>query len=130
MLILMILVGLLEYRSNEILLQFFGTPESLANFLALLLALGNIFVLPVLLMGISRLIARIGVGNAKLIFPTGSLLISGVLIFAPNLLSASLAYLDRTAFRLAFQAPIDGLLYNAVPLRVKGRARAFVENCR
>jgi CRP-like cAMP-binding protein/HEAT repeat protein len=127
MLILMVLLGLLEYRSNEVLLQFFGTPASLANFLALLLAIGNIFVLPILLMGISRLIARIGVGNAKLIFPAGNLLISGALIFVPGLLSASLSYLDRTAFRLGFQAPIDNLLYNAVPLRVKGRARAFVD---
>jgi hypothetical protein len=44
----------------------------------------------------------------------------------PNVYTASAGYFQRTAFRTSFQAIIDGLLYNAVPLRVKGRARAFI----
>jgi CRP/FNR family cyclic AMP-dependent transcriptional regulator len=34
--------------------------------------------------------------------------------------------LDRTTFRTTLRNPMDSLLYNAVPLRVKGRARAFI----
>ncbi len=126
-LLLMILMSVIEYRSNDLLLQIYGSPEALANFLAMLVGVGNVFVLPMLLLGISRLISKIGLGNAKLVFPAGNLLICGGLIFTPGLITASLAYLDRTSFRMAFQAPIDNLLYNAVPLRVKARARAFVE---
>lgn len=125
-LLLMVLLALIEYRSSGLLLEIYGTPEELANFLALLVGVGNIIVLPMLLFGMSRLIARWGLGNVSMIFPAVNLLICGGLIRAPGLGSAIAAYFDRTAFRIAFQYPIDGLLYNAVPLRVKGRARAFV----
>ncbi len=61
-----------------------------------------------------------------LIFPFGTLAISGALIGAPGVSTAGLAYFDRTAFRVTFHATFDSLLYNAVPLRVKGRTRAFI----
>ncbi|HEX9924299.1 MAG TPA: HEAT repeat domain-containing protein, partial [Anaerolineae bacterium] len=80
----------------------------------------------ILLFGLSRLIGRVGLGNANLIFPTGIALICGALIFQPGLPSAGLAYFGQKAFRAAFRGPIDSLLYNAVSLRVKGRARAFI----
>ena len=34
--------------------------------------------------------------------------------------------MNKTTFRTTFRNPVDNLLYNAVPLRVKGRARAFI----
>ncbi|MDY0092443.1 MAG: HEAT repeat domain-containing protein [Candidatus Vecturithrix sp.] len=124
---LVILISLIEYRSSEILLGIYGSSEELASFLALLIGLGNMFVLPMLLFGISRIVAWLGVGNASLLFPAGNLLISGGLMFFPGFISAAIAYLDRKAFRPAFQLPMNSLLYNAIPLRVKGRARAFVD---
>ncbi|MDM8527782.1 Npt1/Npt2 family nucleotide transporter [Anaerolineales bacterium HSG24] len=125
-LLLMILLALLEYRSTELLLNEFSTATDLADFLGKLVAVSNFFVVPMLMFGISRIIARLGLGNASLIFPVGNLAICTGLIFSPNLFSASAAYLARTDFRLAFQFPIEGLLYNAVSLKIKGRARAFV----
>lgn len=125
-LLLMILLALIEYRSVDLLLAAYGSQERLANFLAVLVAVGNTVVLPLLLFVVGRLIARLGLGNVSLIFPAGNLMVCGALTLAPGVVSATAAHFDRTAFRISFQRPSEGLLYNAVPLRVKGRARAFV----
>ncbi len=125
-LIMMTTMALLEYRSTELFLQKYTTAAELADFLGRLVAISNLFVVPILLFGISRIIARLGLGNANLIFPVGNLFISTWLIFSANWISAAAAYLVRNDFRLAFRSPIEGLLYNAVSLRVKGRTRAFV----
>lgn len=120
------LLAMLEYKSTELLLGVYDEATDLADFLALLGAVSNFLVVPILLFGISRLINRLGLGNASLIFPIGNLVSCISLILVPGWFTASLAYLNRTDFRLAFQFPIEGLLYNAVSARVKGRARAFV----
>ena len=82
--------------------------------------------LPIQLFLLSRIIGWVGVGNANLIFPIGNLAICGALAWRPNLITAAAAYFDRNAFRSTFRNAPDSLLYNAVPLRVKGRARAFI----
>ena len=123
---LAVLMALVEYMSSGILLNYFGTSDELATFLALMQSIGNLIVLPMLLFGLSRLIARLGLGNASLIFPVLNVFISGGLIFLPGVLMASFAFLDRTALRLVFQNPIHNLFFNAVPVKMRGRARAFV----
>lgn len=125
-LIMMALMALLEYRSTELFLEKYNTAAELADFLGRLVAISNFVVVPILLFGISRIIGRIGLGNANLIFPIGNLFVSTGLILWPGWMTAAGAYLVRNDFRLAFRSPVEGLLYNAVPLRVKGRARAFV----
>ena len=125
--LLAILFAMIEYRSSGLLLNALGSQESLNNYLALLLGLGNVIVLPMLLFGLNRLIARLGLGNTSLIFPASNLLISSSLVFAPGLASATAAYFNYTTLPSAFYYPINTLFYNAVPLRVRGRARAFVD---
>ena len=124
-LLLGMLLSLIQYRSIGLLREVSDTPEDLAVLLALLVGVGNLVGLPMLLFVMSRLIARLGLGNISLIFPTGNLMVCASLILAPKL-SAVAAHIDRTAFRAVFHAPINGLLYNAVPVRIKGRVRAFV----
>jgi HEAT repeat protein/ATP/ADP translocase len=125
-LLLMILMTLLEYESSGILLNIYGTAEQLADFLARLVSIGNFVALPLLLFVVSRLIGRLGVGNASMIFPIGNLLVCAGLILVPGWGTAVAAYFNYTAFQSIFQAPIGGLLFNAVPMRVKGRANAFI----
>ncbi|MBN1888042.1 MAG: HEAT repeat domain-containing protein [Thermoflexales bacterium] len=136
-LLLMVLMALVEYLSSGLLTELYRAPDrlpgflprDLAGFLALLGGLGSLVALPTLLFAMNRLIARLGLGNVGLIFPIGNLFACFSLALVPlfpALAGASVAYLDRTAFRAVFQLPVDSLLYNAVPLRVKGRARAFV----
>ncbi|MFL5805285.1 MAG: HEAT repeat domain-containing protein [Roseiflexaceae bacterium] len=120
------LFALLSYQAGKIFLAELQTVERISGLTGLLNSLGNLLMFPILLFGLSRIIGRIGVGNTSLVFPLGTLAISGGLIAAPGVLSAGLSYFDRTAFRVTFHATFDSLLYNAVPLRVKGRTRAFI----
>lgn len=124
--LLFLLLTLLNYQTSQILLDQLKTTAAIANFTAVLTGVVNIFTLPILLFGLSRLIGRVGLANTNLIYPAGTLAISGSLVVAPNLATAALAYLDQHAFMLALRNPTDSLLYNAVPVRVKGRARAFI----
>ncbi|MBN1285905.1 MAG: HEAT repeat domain-containing protein [Anaerolineae bacterium] len=112
--------------------------DGVTSYIAILNAATNALMLPVMLL-FSRIVARIGLGNASLIYPVGTLAIC-LLFVAVGLpmvtevaipvglliLSGSLAHFDREAFRFGLREPANDLLYNAVPLRVKGRTRAFI----
>lgn len=121
-----ILMTLLNYGSSAILQEQLKTTVAISNFLGVLSGVANLVVLPFQLFVLSRLIARLGLGNASLVFPLTTLASAGSLAVAPGLGTAALAYLDRTALRTAFRIPTDNLLFNAVPQRVKARTRAFV----
>ncbi|NJP06327.1 MAG: cyclic nucleotide-binding domain-containing protein [Chloroflexaceae bacterium] len=130
-LLVSVLLVFLEYQTSQVLLQSFQSPDpqqvtrDIANFIGLVLAVSNMILLPFQLFLMSRMISRMGVGNANLIFPLGNMVIATSLLLLPGLPTAALAYVGRTRFYNSIGFPIDGLLYNAVPLRVKGRARAF-----
>jgi CRP-like cAMP-binding protein/HEAT repeat protein len=119
-------LALVIYRASGIFLDSLQTTVAIANFVGVLGAVANIVALPIQLLLLGRLIGRAGLGNASLIFPAGAGIVSVGLLAAPGLALASLAHIARTTFRTAFRNPIDSLLYNAVPRRVKGRARAFM----
>jgi CRP-like cAMP-binding protein len=120
------LLTLLNYGASTVFQAELKTTVAISNFLGLLSGAANLVILPFQLLVLSRLIGRLGLGNASLIFPLTSLAAAGGLAVAPGLGTAAFAYLDRTALRTAFRIPTDNLLYNAVPARVKARTRAFV----
>jgi CRP/FNR family transcriptional regulator, cyclic AMP receptor protein len=124
--LLMLLLAFMQYRTSQILLAELQTLERIANFIGILTAVTSLITLPIQLFLLSRIIGRVGVGNANLIFPVGTVGISGALVLLPGLPTAALAYFNRTNFYADFGYLTDSLLYNAVPLRVKGRARAFI----
>ncbi|MBI1880651.1 MAG: hypothetical protein HYR94_20945, partial [Chloroflexi bacterium] len=125
-LLLMILFALLQYLTGQILLDELKTEVGISDFTGLLTWVANLIMLPLQLVLLNRIIGQIGVGNAELIFPIGALAISSGLTFAPGQITAGLAYLNRTKFHANIGYPIDSLLFNAVPLRMKARARAFI----
>ncbi len=118
-------MALLEYQSGKLLLSAFASVDEMANFLALLLVLANVITLPFLLFGLNRIIGRIGVANSSLIFPFTNILVCGGMVAIPGLFMASTAYLHRLTLRATLLLPVEGLLYNVVPMRIKGRVRAF-----
>lgn len=125
-LVMTLLLTLLNFQALEILQNLLVTTESISSYTGQLTGIASLILLPLQLFLLGRIIGRIGLGNANLIYPVGSLAVSGGLIFSGGQISAGLAYLNDGPIRLAFQNPADTLLYNAVPLRVKGRARAFI----
>lgn len=125
--LLMVLFTLLTYQTGQILLDQLKTTEAISSFTGTLTGLTNLIMLPIQLLLLGRLVSRVGLGNANLAFPVGTLAICGALVvLPPQIFTAGLAYFDQTTFRTAFRNTVDNMLYNAVPLRVKGRARAFI----
>ncbi len=125
-LLLTVLTAFLNYQSSQIFYTKLQNVRDISNFVGLVNGLTNLIMLPVLLFGLSRLISAIGLGTANLIYPLGTLANTSLLILRKNRFTAAMAYFNRNAFVAGFRNPIDSLLYNAVPLRVKGRARAFI----
>jgi HEAT repeat protein len=119
------LMAFLEYRASQILAEQF-TQEQFASLVGVLDGISNIIALPLLLFGVSRLIGWLGVANVSFLFPAATLLVSSSLVYFPGLGTAVSSYLNRKGLRGGIQDPIDILLFSAVPLRVRGRARAFV----
>ena len=129
-LLVMLLANFLQYQTGAMFDQTYD-QETLVRLLADLIAIGNIIMLPVQLFFLSRIIGRVGLSNSAIIYPGGSLAVAAMLFFSVNLNlftapMAMLGHLTRTVFQNTLYSPIDSLLYNAVPLRVRGRARAFV----
>jgi CRP/FNR family cyclic AMP-dependent transcriptional regulator len=127
-LFVMLLLALVEYHTSEIFVRpgNFSSQKELSSFLGRWSSWASLILLPFQLFALSRLVGGIGLGNANLIFPIGTLAICGSIISWPRIITASLGYLDIKVFRSVFRNPTDNLLYNAVPLRVKARARAFI----
>lgn len=127
-LILAALLTLLEYYVNKIMIASpqFESSADYAGFLGLLDGISNLVALVILLFGISRMTRAWGIGNTSLVFSISNLFISGALVTFPSIITGSFAHLNRKGLRFSLQAPIDALFYNAIPLRIKGRARAFV----
>jgi len=127
-LLLMLLITALTYRTSQIFVspEHFTDAKALSSFLGDLNSWASLILLPFQLFLLSRIVGRMGLGNANLIFPVTTIAICGSLVAWPGLATAALGYLDRKVFYTVLRNPTDNLLYNAVPLRVKGRARAFI----
>lgn len=125
--VLIVLFAFLEYQVGKTFQATLGSTEAISNFVGLLTSVTNLLMLPVQLFLLSRIVNWLGLANANLIFPLGTFVLSGSFLAFPGQLAvAAFGQFDYTTFRTAFRNTIDNLLYNAVSLRVKGRARAFI----
>jgi len=125
-LLLSALINVLEYYANQVLAPLYPSSVDYTGFLGTLDGVSNLVALLTLLFVVNRMTKAWGVAGASLTFPFVTLFISGGLAAFPAWLTASLANLNRKGLRFSLYAPIEALLYNAIPLRIKGRARAFV----
>ncbi|MCA9971206.1 MAG: hypothetical protein KC425_13365, partial [Anaerolineales bacterium] len=124
--ILMVLFTFSDYVISQTLaIQL--TESEITRFLGRLTSITNLLLLPVQILFLNRLVGRIGLGNANLLFPLTNLAAAGTLFLAPaRLWPAAVAQANRVYLYGSVGYPLHNLLYNAVPLRIKGRARAFI----
>lgn len=129
-----LLAALLTYLTSHVFVEpeFYGlqrtfeSDAALSSFLGSLNSWSSLALLPIQLFLLSRIVGRIGLGNSYLVFRLATLGISGALIAVPTVGTSALSYIDQTALNRIFRNPTENMLYNAVPQRVKGRARAFI----
>ncbi len=118
--------NLFDFQATWAVAQRFPTAREQTIFYGVLGGVSNLISLIIQLFLLSRVVAWLGVGLSNLIFPVTSLFSYTVLGLAPNLTTAIGGRLNASVIKGSFRNPIDAMLYNTVPVQVKGRARAFV----
>lgn len=119
-------LALIDFQASAVFERTYPTDEQLVIFYSILQMATSLIALPIQMFLVSRLVSKIGVGQANLVYPLGNFLSYAALAVWPRLGTAIAGQFTRDAFRAAVQAPIDNMLFNAVPPAVKGRARAFI----
>lgn len=108
---------LAAYPNSDDLAEFFGKFLACANALELVL---EIAITPLLL-------RRFGIANTNLVHPVLTLVAFTLLGLNPILGTAIFARLNRETLENALAAPVRNLIFNALPARLRGRMRAFLE---
>jgi HEAT repeat protein len=116
-----------QYLYSDIFVRAYPDPSELAIFLGLYLAITNLVEIALELLVTPWLIRRLGVPTANLVHPILMLASFGGLAFHHGLAAGVGARASRELVENAVAQPLRTLLHNALPLRFRGRIRAFLE---
>jgi AAA family ATP:ADP antiporter len=116
-----------QYLYSDIFARRYPDKAELAAFLGVYLAVTNLIEIAIALWVTPRLIRRFGVASANLIHPVSTLLSLGGLGLQYSVPTAVAARMNRELFENAMGFPIRALVLNAMPQRLRGRVRAFLE---
>ena len=116
-----------QYIYSGIFVAKYPSPDELAQFFGIFLAAANALELFIEIVVTPWLLSRFGIANANLFHPILTLVSFGVLGVFPGLGSAVFARLNRETLENSVGAPIRNLIFNALPARLRGRMRAFLE---
>lgn len=116
-----------QYLYSGIFVRIYPDPSELAAFFGIYLAVTNLVEIALELLVTPRLIRRLGVASANLLHPIMMLASFGGLAFHYGLASGVGARVSRELLENAVAQPLRTLVYNALPLRFRGRIRAFLE---
>ena len=116
-----------QYLYSAIFIRTFPEPDTLAAFFGTYLAVTNGVEIALGFTLTPWLIQRFGVASANLIHPFLTFLSFGGLAFLPGLRAGVAARMNRELFENAVAFPVRSLIYNAMPARLRGRMRAFLE---
>jgi len=113
------------YSVNRIYAETFTTEESLTAFFGWLTIVTGALAILLQLLLTNRLLQRLGVRGVNLIFPVSTLASLVWLLAAYSLPAAVFGSVNKDSLMKAFRNPVRNLLFNALPGRMQGRARAF-----
>lgn len=116
-----------RYLYSGTLAQAFPDEESLTRFLGLYLGVSNLAEIAIPLWIGPWLIQRIGVPVASLLHPVLTLASSVGLAASAGLPAALVARANGELLESAFAAPVRNLVSDALPLRFRARAQAFLD---
>ena len=118
---------LAQYLYSDIFARSFTTPEALATFFGVYLAVTNVAEIAIEVAVTPLLIRRLGVPAANLVHPVLMLGAFAGLALRFDLWAAVGSRVSRELVDNALATPVRALLYNAMPVRLRGRMRAFLE---
>ncbi len=117
----------MQYLYSGILIESFPQEAQLAAFLGFYLAVTNLLELVIEGFATPWLIQRLGVGSTNLIHPILTLFSFVLLIFDQRLYAAVVGRMNREMLEQCLALPVRTLVQNALPLRLRGQIRAFLE---
>ena len=119
--------GTSQYLFSQVFARSFPQAQDLAYFLGTLVALTNLAELVIATQLTPRLVAWLGVARAGWLHPL--LMLSGLLGLSLHfrLGPAMWLWICRRTMQDSMATPIRNLLYNAIPARVRGHLRAFLD---
>ncbi len=116
-----------QYLYSQIFVRAFPDPADLATFFGIYLALTNVVEIAIGLTITPWLIRRLGVASSNLIHPVLTFFSYGGLALNPGLATGIAARVNKELIDNAMGFPVRSLVYNAMPVRLRGRMRAFLE---
>ncbi len=116
-----------QYLYSSIFAEAFPDPNELARFFGIFLAVANALELLLEFWVTPWLLRRFGIALANLTVPVLTVVSFALLGLAPGLSAGIFARLNRETLENAVGAPVRALLFNALPARLRGRVRAFLE---
>lgn len=116
-----------QYLYSGLFVAAYPKSDDLAKFFGIFLACANGFELFLEMVVTPWLLTSFGIANANLCHPLLTLASFACLGFAPSVPAAAFARLNRETVDNAVGQPVRNLLFNALPARLRGRMRAFLE---
>lgn len=116
-----------QYIYSSLFLTAYPNSDDLASFFGKFLAGANALELVLEIAITPLLLRRFGIANTNLVHPMLTLAAFTSLGFSPGLGTAIFARLNRETLENALAAPVRNLIFNALPARLRGRMRAFLE---
>lgn len=116
-----------QYMYSALFAEQFPNSDDLASFFGKFLAAANAIEIFIELAVTPMLLRRFGIANTNLVHPALTIISFGFLALLPGLGSAIFARLNRETLENALAAPVRNLIFNALPVRLRGRMRAFLE---
>ena len=115
-----------DFQYSIIFRDVFQDKAQLASFLGLFTGIGSAVALMIQTFITPRLIRRMGLGTANLLYPLTSLVGLGAMIISPSFYSAIFLRFNNKNLQESIRNPINALLYNALPTNIRSRVGAFV----
>ena len=115
---------ILVYSVNVIYTETFKTEEALSSFFGVLTAVNGTLALLIQIFITNRAIRYFGAKQVKLWFPIASVVSYLGLLISFTFPLALLASFNKDVIMNAFRNPVRGIIFNAIPENIRGRARA------
>ena len=119
--------GVSQYLYSQVFVAHFPQGQDLARFLGILVATTNLAELFLGAFVTPRLVAILGVARASWVHPLFMLAGLAMLTSSFTLVPAVLLWIFRRTLQDCFATPVRNLLYNAIPVRLRGYVRAFLD---
>ncbi len=124
--IIIILRSFQDFQYSLIFREAFQDKAQLASFLGMFTGIGSAVALLIQTFITPRIIRRMGLGTANLLYPLTSLIGLAGMIVSPAFYSAVFLRFNNKNLQESIRNPINALLYNALPTNIRSKVGAFV----